>query len=152
MQMGNTQYPANKATQWRFPVSWKEHDALWVKKMLRSFLEQRCMFVCSENDLLVTALQYSSANSAETSGMCCFKRNCLSFSFCTLSVWHDHCTIKIILIIVFFFFFLFSHKMSLRICKLFHFGIQRQASKSTVVKKKAKYLNQLPFTLKSEPY
>lgn len=107
MQMGNTQYPANKATQWRFPVSWKEHDALWVKKMLRSFLEQRCMFVCSENDLLVTALQYSSANSAETSGMCCFKRNCLSFSFCTLSVWHDHCTIKIILIIVFFFFFFY---------------------------------------------
>lgn len=77
------------------------------KKMLRSFLEQRCMFVCSENDLLVTALQYSSANSAETSGMCCFKRNCLSFSFCTLSVWHDHCTIKIILIIVFFLFYFY---------------------------------------------
>lgn len=107
MQMGNTQYPANKATQWRFPVSWKEHDALWVKKMLRSFLEQHCMFVCSENDLLVTALQYSSANSAETSGMCCFKRNCLSFSFCTLSVWHDHCTIKIILIIGFFLFYFY---------------------------------------------
>lgn len=60
--------------------------------------------------------------------------------------------LKLFLSLFFFFLFLFSHKMSLRICKLFHFGIQRQASKSTVVKKKAKYLNQLPFTLKSEPY
>lgn len=44
--------------------------------------------------------------------------------------------LKLFLSLFFFFLFLFSHKMSLRICKLFHFGIQRQASKSTVVKKK----------------
>lgn len=137
MQMGNTQYPANKATQWRFPVSWKEHDALWVKKKCSGLSLNNVACSCALK-MIFLSLPYN-----------IHQRTLQKLQECVVlkgTAYHSHSApyqsdmitaqLKLFLSLFFFFLFLFSHKMSLRICKLFHFGIQRQASKSTVVKKK----------------
>lgn len=114
MQMGNTQYPANKATQWRFPVSWKEHDALWVKKC--SGLALKYIACSCALKMIFLSLPYNIHQRTLQKLQECVVLKGTAYHSHSAPYQSDMITAQLKLFLSFFLLlYLFSHKMSLQV-------------------------------------